>query len=106
MKSQQGAKTYLDQQLDGVCRVGSGKIWIPDEASELQAGLCVVAYFGIDDHRGVDMTTQNVAEIYEWKTLKQDVQMFVRKCLNCSATEGTVLRVLGDGLHCTKPKTT
>lgn len=103
VKTQQAAKTQLDQQLDGVCRTESGKIWIPDEASELQVRLCIVAHFGIGSHHGVDVTTQNVAEIYDWKTLKQDVRMFVRQCLRCSATEGTVLQVPGEGLQGTMP---
>ncbi|CCI49870.1 unnamed protein product [Albugo candida] len=103
VRAQQAAKTQMYQLLDGVTRTKSGKIWIPDEVSELQVRLCVVAHFDIGGHRGVDVTTQNVSDLHDWKTLKQDVQMFVRQCLRCSATEVTVLRALGEGLHGTKP---
>nr|CCA21784.1 chromodomain protein putative [Albugo laibachii Nc14] len=86
VKAQQAANIKFGQQLDGVYRTESGKIWITDEASELQVRLWVVAHFGIGGHRGVD-----------------DVHLFVKQCLHCSATDGTVLRVLGEALYGTKP---
>lgn len=65
-------------------------------------------YFGISgpEGGGVDVTTQNVAELYDWTTLKQDVQVFVKQCLHFSDTDGTVMWSLGEGLHGTKPKDT
>ena len=95
VKAQQAANIKFGQQLDGVYRTESGRIWIPDEASELQVRLCVVAHFGTSGHRRVDVTTQNAAELYTWTTLKQDVHLFVKQCLHCSATDGTLLHVLG-----------
>lgn len=65
--------------------------------SELHVILCVAAHFGIGDPPEVDLTTQNVAELCDWTTLKQYVQVFVKQSSHCSATDETVLRVLETG---------
>ncbi|ETV92317.1 hypothetical protein H310_13371 [Aphanomyces invadans] len=60
-----------------------GRIWIPDSAVDLQQGLCVIAYQGPAGHRRIAATTQTEFDKFVWKSLAQDVDTFVRACLQC-----------------------
>ncbi|KAF0729338.1 hypothetical protein Ae201684_013084 [Aphanomyces euteiches] len=49
----------------------ASKIWIPDDAIDLQVRVCVVAHAGAAGHRRIDATTASVEEMFEWRTRRQ-----------------------------------
>ncbi|ETO66354.1 hypothetical protein F444_16481 [Phytophthora nicotianae P1976] len=85
--------------------VKGDKIWIPEKMSELQLRICVVGHFGVAGHRASDVTfSANSAKFY-WKSLKEDVVFFVRRCLHCASSTGgpPLSRPLGEAVHADKP---
>ncbi|KAH9109322.1 hypothetical protein AeMF1_015599 [Aphanomyces euteiches] len=81
----------------------ASKIWIPDDAIDLQVRVCVVAHAGAAGHRRIDATTASVEEMFEWRTTKADVKGFVSACLHCIVVDGeSVPRPWGEALHATK----
>ncbi|ETV63972.1 hypothetical protein H257_19092 [Aphanomyces astaci] len=57
------------------------RIWVPDSAVDLQQRLCVITHQGASGHRRIAATTKSVAANFIWRTLKDDVEKFVRGCL-------------------------
>ncbi|KAJ0392197.1 hypothetical protein ATCC90586_010566 [Pythium insidiosum] len=55
-----------------------GKVWIPEDATDLQQRLCVLAHAGASGHRGIKPTTQALEKVFWWSTLREDVAVFVR----------------------------
>ncbi|KAH9120335.1 hypothetical protein AeMF1_007463 [Aphanomyces euteiches] len=81
-----------------------GRIWVPDDAVDLQQRLCVIAHQGAAGHRRVAATVKSVSDKFWWATLAQDVETFVKACLNCMQVDGDVVpRPLGSALHTEKP---
>ncbi|KAF0735458.1 hypothetical protein Ae201684P_022368 [Aphanomyces euteiches] len=82
----------------------ASKIWIPDDAIDLQVRVCVVAHAGAAGHRRIDATTASVEEMFEWRTTKTDVKSFVSACLHCMVVDGESMpQPWGEALHATKP---
>jgi transposase InsO family protein len=80
------------------------KVWIPDDAVELQQRLCVVAHAGLSGHRGIEATTAVLAEQFSWSTLRGDMQKFVKECLHWLIVGDRVVpRPYGPTLHATRP---
>ena len=65
-----------------------GAVWIPDEDSDLQLRLCIIAHTGPSGHRGRDSTLRVLQKSYFWSTISTDVWTFVRACLHCLSTTG------------------
>ncbi|KAH9105630.1 hypothetical protein AeMF1_018616 [Aphanomyces euteiches] len=81
-----------------------GRIWVPDDAVDLQQRLCVIAHQGAAGHRRVAATVKSVSDKFRWATLAQDVETFVKACLHCMQVDGDVVpRPLGSTLHAEKP---
>lgn len=82
-----------------------GRIWIPEDASDLQLRLCIIAHCGPAGHRGRKATEQALRSKFKWSTLTEDVQAFVRACIHCLSTVGgeKVPRPFGPAVHGTKP---
>ncbi|KAH9132765.1 hypothetical protein AeRB84_020938 [Aphanomyces euteiches] len=81
-----------------------GRIWVPDDAVDLQRRLCVIAHQGAAGHRRVAATVKSVSDKFWWATLAQDVETFVKACLHCMQVDGDVVpRPLGSALHAEKP---
>jgi len=82
-----------------------GKIWIPDEAAELQLKLLVIAHCGQAGHRGADSTESILKETYHWTGLKEDVIEFTKACLHCivGKTGHKIPRPISLTLHASKP---
>ncbi|KAH9142236.1 hypothetical protein AeRB84_013675, partial [Aphanomyces euteiches] len=59
------------------CVTPNGRVWIPDDAVDLQVRICVIAHAGIAGHQRVEATTTSVLDFCEWKTLRDDVRSFV-----------------------------
>ncbi|KAE9043464.1 hypothetical protein PR003_g6175 [Phytophthora rubi] len=79
-------------------------VWIPEDATELQQRLCIVAHAGAGGHRGATTTATALASHFYRKTLKSDVATFVAGCLHCMVTVGgRVPRPHGETLMATKP---
>ncbi|KAH9108266.1 hypothetical protein LEN26_014132 [Aphanomyces euteiches] len=81
-----------------------GRIWIPDNAVDLQQRLCVIAHQGASGHRRIVATIKPVSDKFVWKSLSTDVEAFVRACLHCLCIDGNMVpRPLGSALHAEKP---
>lgn len=66
----------------------SGPVWIPDQYDELQLRLCIIAHNGAAGHRGVEFTKNTLSHEFHWRTLDDDVQLFVFACIHCLLTTG------------------
>ncbi|KAF0719108.1 Aste57867_1285 [Aphanomyces stellatus] len=76
----------------------------PPKPKDLQHRLCVIAHQGAAGHGRIAATTKSVADKFMWKTLKQDVDTFVRTCLHCMCVDGEMTpRPFGEALHAEKP---
>ncbi|KAJ8558674.1 hypothetical protein ON010_g8774 [Phytophthora cinnamomi] len=84
---------------------GQGRIWVPDEAADLQVRIGVVGHFGIAGHRALAPTLAKIGEKFTWKGMKSDIEYFVRRCLHCTSTLGgpPQPRVLGEAMHAESP---
>lgn len=81
-----------------------GRLWIPDDAVELQQRLCVVTHAGASGHRGATTTAKSLSDLFVWTTRAQDVASFVNGCLHCMTTvTGKIPRPYGETLRATKP---
>lgn len=83
----------------------NGPIWVPDDDSDLQLRLAVIAHTGAAGHRGRQATEKALAARFSWTTLSTDIRLFVRSCIHCLSTTGgeTVPRPYGPAVHGTTP---
>lgn len=82
-----------------------GRIWIPDEATELQVRLCAVGQFGIAGHRGTVVMLAKISERFVWRDMNKDIEVFVQRCLHCASTLGgpPQPRLLGQAMRAERP---
>ena len=82
----------------------SKAIWIPDDATDIQLRLCIIAHTGPAGHRGAASTEQSLWAAFHWSTMNADVRTFVRACIHCLSTVGgeKVPRPFGPAVHGTK----
>lgn len=82
----------------------NGKIWIPEDAVDLQLALLTIAHCGAMGHRGVIATRTGLMEIFTWRGIAKDVETFVGNCLQCMCLgAGFIPRPLGEALHAVEP---
>lgn len=58
-----------DQNLvksDGIWQTSSGSIWIPDDYSDLQLRLCIIAHTSSAGHRGASTTEHILLKSFTW----------------------------------------
>ena len=81
-----------------------GLIWVPEDDPEMQLKVMVVSHCGLCGHRGQESSESIVRENFYWRTLKDDMATFVRKCLHCLLTRSgeMVPRPLGQALHASR----
>lgn len=53
---------YTKSKEDSLWRDKKGRIWIPNEATDLQVRVCVVGHFGIAGHRGSGVTLKQISD--------------------------------------------
>lgn len=88
----------------GLMRAPDVTVWIPDEAADLQARLCVVAHASAAGHRGAATSARALKSSLSWHTLESNVAAFVARCLYCMVAGGErVPRPFGPADHGTKP---
>jgi len=96
-------KANLDLDVNGVGRL-NGVIWIPASAVDLQLTLLVIAHAGAMGHRGQAATKDALAEVFTWRGMAEDINLFVGHCLQCMTVgTGTVPRPLGELTHAIEP---
>jgi len=80
-------------------------VWVPDDASDLQLRLCIIAHTGPAGHRGREATSRALRSYFKWSTVSEDVSTFVRACIHCLSTLGgeKIPRPFGPSVHGTKP---
>ncbi|KAH9128004.1 hypothetical protein LEN26_009174 [Aphanomyces euteiches] len=96
--------TDVMQAVGSPCLVnGTGSVWIPSSAKDLQIRICVVAHAGNSGHRGRDATLTSITSWCFWPTLRHDVETFLRSCLHCLSIGGRLVpRPFGEQLHATQ----
>ncbi|KAF0739334.1 hypothetical protein Ae201684_004903 [Aphanomyces euteiches] len=110
-QGEQGLETSLGQEYCVRLETGevwqmrllNGKIWIPDDATDLQLRLCVCAHSSLFGHRTLEFTISNLEEFCWWVDMKNDARFFVQRCLHCASVSGGVPRPFGEALHSDKP---
>lgn len=81
-----------------------GKIWVPEDATELQLSLLVIAHAGAMGHRGGVATKRALHTMFTWKGLPNDAEKFVANCSQCLSVGGEkVPRPIGEALHAVEP---
>lgn len=90
---------------DGLYRTTDHKIWIPEQADDLQLRLCVIAHTSAGGHRGKLATKTAISEKFSWSTLSEDVDLFVASCIHCLSTTGgeKIPRPFGPAVFGTSP---
>lgn len=56
-----------------------GVIWIPDNASNIQPRICIIAQTYAAGHLGIKPLTGVLRSTFNWTTLKKDVKLFCAK---------------------------
>ena len=76
-------------------------LWIPVDERVLQARLMVCPRMQDAGHRGVRATLHHLSTYCTWVNMENDVEEFVRQCLNCadSRAGNAVTRPLADVVH-------
>jgi RNase H-like domain found in reverse transcriptase/Reverse transcriptase (RNA-dependent DNA polymerase)/Integrase zinc binding domain len=97
--------TPMQLTTDGVYKTVDGRVWIPNDATDVQLRICIVAHAGLGGHRGTRPTTEAIAAVFYWDTLQEDVKQFCNTCLHCQCTLGGERqpRPWGEALHAEKP---
>lgn len=83
----------------------SSRIWVPDEAKELKLKVTISAHCGIDGHRKMDGTENEVEAEFTWSDLINDVSEFVQQCEHRIMTRNKeqIPRSLAKALHAQRP---
>lgn len=71
---------------NGLYKMTSEQTWIPDAAENLQLKLCVALRTFVAVHHGEFFTKASLKAHYFWDTLKENVDLFVTRCLHCLST--------------------
>ena len=89
---------------DGLWRIGS-RVWIPDDASDIQIRLLVAAHCGAACHRSIQSTLHALKEGYIWTNMEADTKVFVKNCIHCLVAKAgsRVPRPLSETLHASRP---
>lgn len=66
----------------------TGSVWIPDDSTDLQMRLCVIAHTEPSGHRGGKSTEFTLKNVNFWCTLSMDVNAFTYTCIHCLSTTG------------------
>ena len=91
--------------VDNVWRNPSKAIWIPDDSTDIQLRLCIIAHTGPSGHRGVRPSLTLLRQQFFWSTMAEDVKTFIASCIHCLSTVGgeKIPRPFGPAVHGTKP---
>lgn len=61
----------------------AGAKWIPNDASDLQLRLCIIAHTGPSGHRTSSTTERTLRDSLFWSTMSSDIRTLVRACIHC-----------------------
>ena len=107
----QAQKQHLEKIPDSAvtnddgCIVIRGKIWVPDEADDLQWRLLITSHCGHAGHRGTESTLAVLSEEFIWSSMDEDTSSFVANCIHCVMSKAglKIPRPLSLTLHASKP---
>lgn len=82
-----------------------GKVWIPEEAAELQLKILMTAHCGVYGHRGIEGMLSNISDSFCWKGVRQAVHGLVKFCTQWIVSRaGTMIQgTFSHALHGSKP---
>jgi hypothetical protein len=87
----------------GLYMVGT-RIWIPDDAMEIQICICIVAHCAGAGHLRYELTFENISKFYYWCSMREVIKKFCKSCLQCQLFNGNkmILRPYGEQLKATR----
>ena len=68
---------------DGLWVNTAGEVWVPKGAKQLQHMLYAIAHQGPSGHRGRDVTLARLRGRFRWSSMRTDVEMWRKNCLQC-----------------------
>lgn len=91
--------------IHGLWTYRDSKVWVPDDAAELELLLCIIAHTVSAGRRGRNATERALRSEFHWSTLSEDTCIFYRACIHRLSTLGgeKIPRSFGPALHGTKP---
>lgn len=95
----------VSYNADGLYSTPAGAVWIPEASTDLQLRLCIIAHTGPSGHRAASTTADMLRTQFYWRTLEEDILVFVRSCIHCLSTTGggKTPRPYGPAVHGTCP---
>ncbi|GBG16295.1 Retrovirus-related Pol polyprotein from transposon 297, partial [Hondaea fermentalgiana] len=74
------------------------RIWIPAQATNIQARVLVIAHVGEQGHQGAKPTEDIVRKVFWWNNCTRHTRQFLNGCIQCLPTRlgGKVSRPLGE----------
>ena len=98
---------YISTKPENVKLIGDAyrdqkqRLWLPDDANDLQLRVCIIAHTGPSGHRGYNTTVHNIEKEFIWSTVREDVDKFLKACIHCISTKGgrREPRPFGPALH-------
>ena len=104
-KGQRPDGLTLSEEKPQLWQNQEGKVWVPDEDTELQTWLYALAHQGISGHRGAKVTLALLQQEVFWGSMEEDVGKWRSRCLQCikQANGDIVPRPLGSQLVAERP---
>lgn len=68
---------------DGSVNTPNVNRWLPQEATDLQMRLLVIAHTSASDHRRQATTTATLTSLFHRETIEEDSKLFVRSFIHC-----------------------
>ncbi len=98
------APANLRDQAGGL-KLLDDRIWIPDECEKLKQIIIMIAHYEAGSHYGNEPTARKVRDRFTWKSIGNDVKMFIHDCILCRTGKATTpTRIhLGERERPTKP---
>ena len=108
-------KRLVQKDEGGLWYTTKDQLWVPElqprEGSSperhhfLRPRLLVIAHMGAAGHRGEQATWTALFQKFWWPKLREDVQVFVRDCIQCVKVAGgrVIPRPLGEQIKAEKP---
>lgn len=81
------------------------RIWVPNEATDLELKIVAIFYCREKGHRANDVTKDGISSEYLWTDIVTDINEIVQACINCriSSNDERTPYPLPARLHCEMP---
>ena len=90
---------------DGLIVNDEGKVWCPRKDRHMKSLLCIVGHQAYCAHRGVDVTTRIITDVFFWPNQIEEIKTLCFQCLSCLKASPAKLipRPWGTTIRATRP---